>query len=157
MGIGHKWFSIGCKLVYKNQPLVAVTKQLVQRLKLKSISVWVRTYYLWKIPWVSTGGRHFPLWISKFVIFAAFLGFKCLKADFSVFLEAPQSLIFLVFLFFCWLAAWGLSYKGKPWRLNQFIVITFYQQQHNSYLLFLLFNTFNTFNTLNLHFFSSRH
>ena len=28
--------------------------------------------------------------------------------------------------FFCWLAAWRNSYKGKPWQPNHFVVITLY-------------------------------
>ena len=33
--------------------------------------------------------------------------------------------------FFCWLAAWRWPYRGSPWQLNYFIVITLYQQQPN--------------------------
>ena len=38
--------------------------------------------------------------------------------------------VFFFFFFFCWLAAWRQSYRGKPWRLNHFIVLTLYQNQH---------------------------
>ena len=35
--------------------------------------------------------------------------------------------------FFCWLAAWGSSYRGTPGQLNHFDVITLHQQLHISY------------------------
>ena len=34
--------------------------------------------------------------------------------------------------FFCWLAACRRSYRGTPWQLTHFNVITLYQQQPNS-------------------------
>ena len=37
--------------------------------------------------------------------------------------------IFILLFFFCWLAAWGHSYRETPWRLNHFNVITLKQQQ----------------------------
>ena len=43
------------------------------------------------------------------------------------------------------LAACGLSYRGKPWRHNHFIVITLYKQQHNSYLNFSSERTWTLF------------
>ena len=49
-------------------------------------------------------------------------------------------LIFFLFnlkwkYFFCWLAAWGLSNRGKPWPHKHFVVITLYQQEHTSYTI----------------------
>ena len=29
---------------------------------------------------------------------------------------------FIINIFFCWFAAWGLSFRGKPWRYNHFFV-----------------------------------
>ena len=87
-------------------------------------------YYFHFLFSISTDGR----WTEK--SFPAIQIIKCpSKSDSLNFVEKKEIKISSKLDLFCccWLAAWRWPYRGSPWRLNHFVVITLYQQQHNSY------------------------
>ena len=70
--------------------------------------------------------------LLPFSMYTSDFGSYIIKKCFNLLLfMTVQNLTMLSNFFLCWLAACRWPYRGTPWRLNHFIVITLYQQQPN--------------------------